>query len=191
MLASPLLLVEGEAAVELGSACRNLFGRIRARIASRTVKPVERRWTRSRRVAISRSPEAPWCAATWLQWPDVSEEVRPQAPQIEQGLPQAVPAVVDWRGRATRIAARGKTWTSDLLNSLHLDPTHLPIFLSNNIFVYVDGSYVSGFHGATRSANGKGHPTDDVFLPLVREAEPEHHLTSDSERHHRAIHVHG
>lgn len=43
-----------------------------------------------------------------------------------------------------------------LIVSLHLNPTHLPIFYSNNIYLYDKGNYVVGFHGAARSANGNG-----------------------------------
>jgi hypothetical protein len=43
-----------------------------------------------------------------------------------------------------------------LLTSLHLDPTHLSVFFSNNNFLYDRGSYVLGFHGASESATGNG-----------------------------------
>jgi hypothetical protein len=43
----------------------------------------------------------------------------------------------------------------NLLGSLHIDPTHLPLFFSNNIFAY-GGGFHSGFHGALRSVNGNG-----------------------------------
>jgi hypothetical protein len=46
----------------------------------------------------------------------------------------------------------------NLVASLHLEPTHLPIFFSNNIFLFdASQGYILGFHGAATSANGNGN----------------------------------
>lgn len=48
---------------------------------------------------------------------------------------------------------------SQLLGQLHLDPTHLPIFLTDNVMLYVgslDNCCIIGYHGAS-VVNGRGH----------------------------------
>jgi len=52
---------------------------------------------------------------------------------------------------------------NNLMNSLHLDPTHLPIFLTNNVMLYIGkpgNCCVIGYHGAAHSTGagiGKVH----------------------------------
>jgi hypothetical protein len=52
----------------------------------------------------------------------------------------------------------------NLLGSLHLDPTHLPLFFSNNVFLYDKGRFTSGFHGATSSLNGNGTQQVQTYI---------------------------
>ena len=60
-----------------------------------------------------------------------------------------------------------------LLNQLHLDPTHLPVFLTNNVMVYLKTTAnccIIGYHGAgevnghgTGSSNGQGNQAIQTF----------------------------
>jgi hypothetical protein len=55
-----------------------------------------------------------------------------------------------------------------LMNSLHLSPGTLPIFLTNNVYLYEGNNYqnccVLGYHGATSSANGNGSQNVQTYI---------------------------
>ena len=71
--------------------------------------------------------------------------------------------------RRPRLIPEGRvdiTWFSskvqNLMGSLHLDPTHLPIFLTGNVFLYFANDFnqccVIGYHGASKaSGSGSGN----------------------------------
>ncbi|MBO0844962.1 MAG: hypothetical protein J2P22_06045 [Nocardioides sp.] len=59
------------------------------------------------------------------------------------------------------------TWfsgrVSQLLGQLHIDPTHLPIFLTNNVMLYIgslDNCCIIGYHGASVVNGSGGGPTN-------------------------------
>lgn len=55
----------------------------------------------------------------------------------------------------------------NLLSSLHIGPTTIPIFLTFDTFLYVSSPSVCcilGFHGATTSLNGQGHQQVNTYI---------------------------
>jgi hypothetical protein len=59
------------------------------------------------------------------------------------------------------------TRLESLLASRHISPTVLPIFLVNNVFLYVhsqDNCCVLGYHGALTSLNGQGRQRVNTFM---------------------------
>jgi hypothetical protein len=73
--------------------------------------------------------------------------------------------VVMQNPRGILFADVGLSWfqseIGNLLNQGYIDPTHLPIFITNDVVLYSGNNIfnccVFGFHGATRSRNGNGN----------------------------------
>jgi hypothetical protein len=96
-------------------------------------------------------------------------------PTIVSGVSFSVPAnqghIAIGRRTGSRIGLMDISWFSARLNetmrSLHVSPRTLPIFLVNNVFLYIGtpgNCCVLGYHGATSSLNGNGQQSVHTYM---------------------------
>lgn len=102
-----------------------------------------------------------------LGGPTVFPTVSLSVPRVEGA------AFVNSRGVVYALADAG--WFSQevqrLLGALQIDPTHLPIFLTDNVFLVAGQSWYLGYHGAAKavgrgsgSTNGSGSQAVSTFI---------------------------
>jgi hypothetical protein len=92
-------------------------------------------------------------------------------PAVSFSVPANQGFIAIGRRTGSRIGLMSISWFSSRLNetmrNLHISPKTLPIFLVNNVFLYIGSPgncCVLGYHGATSSLNGNGQQSVNTYM---------------------------
>jgi hypothetical protein len=92
-------------------------------------------------------------------------------PTVSFSVPQNQGFLIVGRSSHAHIGLMSYYWftarLTETLNSLKIDPGTLPIFLVNNVFLYVqtpNNCCILGYHGATSSLNGNGKQAVNIYM---------------------------